>query len=89
MHSDDSVTIEISVKPLQSPSTSWKPRQTHSIAHHKLLLKNCVLFSVDVKTGGDDCGIIQLSAVAVNLQTNKKHWRICQVHQATVQCPME
>ena len=41
---------------------------THSIVHHKLLLNNCVLFSVDIKTGGDDCGTTQLSAVAVNLQ---------------------
>ena len=76
MHSDDSFAVEVPVKPSQSPSTSWKTRWTHSIAHHKLLLNNCVLFSVDVKTANNDCGIIQLSAVAVNLQTNKKHCRI-------------
>ena len=59
MYSDDIVAVE-------SPSTSQNPRQTHSIVHHELLLNNNVLFSVEVKTGGDDCGIIQLSAVAVN-----------------------
>ena len=72
MHSDDSVAVEVPVKPSPSPSTSQKPRQTHSIAHLKLLLRNYVLFSVDVETEGDGCGIIQLSAGAVNLQTNKK-----------------
>ena len=76
MHSDDSVAVKVHVKPWQSPSPSQKPRWTHSIAHHELLLNNCVLFSVDVETANDDCGIIQLSAVEVNLQTNKKHWRI-------------
>ena len=89
MHSDDSFAVEVPIKPSQSPSTSQKPRWTHSIAHHTLLLNNCVLFSVDVETTNDDCGIIQLSAVAVNLQTNKKPWRILQVHQATIQCSME
>ena len=60
MHSDDSVAVEVPVKPSQSQSTSQKPRQTHSIVHHELLLNNCVLFSVYVKTGGDDCGILQI-----------------------------
>ena len=60
MHSDDSVAVEVPVKPSQSPWTSQKPRQTHSIVHHELLLTNCVLLSVDVKTGGDDCGILQI-----------------------------
>ena len=40
----------------------------HLIAHHELLLNSCVLLSVHVETGGDDCGMVQLSAGAVNLQ---------------------
>ena len=61
MLSDDSVAVEVPVKPSQSPSTSYKkPRRTPSIVHHNLLLNNCVLLSVDVKTGGDGGGILQI-----------------------------
>ena len=58
MHSDDSVAVEVPVKPLQSLFTSQNPRWMHSIVHHELLLNNCVLFPVDVQTGGDYCGIL-------------------------------
>ena len=65
---EDSMTTTAH-KASQSTSTSQKPRWTHPVAHHKLLLNYCVLFSVDVETGGNDCGMIQLCTVAVNLQT--------------------
>ena len=68
MSFDNNFAVEPPAKASQSPSMSQKPRWMHSIVHHKLLLNNCVLFSVDVKTGGDDCTIVQLSAVALNLQ---------------------
>ena len=61
--SEDNFAIKPPAKASQSPSTSWKLRWMHSIVHHELLLNNCVLFSVNVKSGGDDCGIVKLSAL--------------------------
>ena len=70
-HFNDSFEVKPPVKVSQSPSTSWKPRQTHSIAHHELLWNNYVHVSVNVETEGDDGGIIQLSVVAMILQIKK------------------
>ena len=48
-----------------------KPRRIHSIAHEQIINKSLVLFHVDIETGGEHCGIIQLSAVAHDVDTNQ------------------
>ena len=46
-------------------------KRVHSIAHTDIENKSIVLFHVDIETGGEHCGIVQLSAVAHDLSTNK------------------
>jgi hypothetical protein len=40
------------------------PRRTHSVAHEEFEAKNIVLFNVDLETGGDSCGPVQISVAA-------------------------
>ena len=47
-----------------------KQRRTHSIAHEQM--GRFVLLSVDLETGGEEVGVIQLSCVAHNLRTDEK-----------------
>jgi hypothetical protein len=44
------------------------PRRTHSIAHNDFEDKNIVLFNVDLETGGNDCGPVQISVAASDPQ---------------------
>jgi hypothetical protein len=40
------------------------------IVHDDLVEENCVFFSIDIETGGEDCGMVQLSAVQINFEAN-------------------
>jgi hypothetical protein len=40
------------------------PRRTHSVAHEDFVANNVVLFNVDLETGGNDCGPVQISVAA-------------------------
>ena len=40
------------------------PRRTHLVAHEEFKAKNIVLFNVDLETGGDSCGPVQISVAA-------------------------
>jgi hypothetical protein len=40
------------------------PRRTHSVAHEDFGAKNIVLFNVDLETGGNLCGPVQISVAA-------------------------
>jgi DNA polymerase III alpha subunit (gram-positive type) len=42
------------------------PRRTHSVAHADFESKKIILFNVDLETGGDSCGPVQISVAAYN-----------------------
>lgn len=44
------------------------PRRTHSVAHDDFVAETIVLFNVDLETGGNDCGPIQISVAAFDPQ---------------------
>ena len=46
-------------------------RSQHSIAHQELAANNCILVHVDIESGGDKCGIVQLSYVTYDTATRK------------------
>ena len=47
------------------------PRHTHSVAHEDFVAKNIVLFNVDLESGGNDCGPIQISVAAFDPQLKR------------------
>lgn len=51
----------------QTKATGQGTRRSTSLLHDDLLAGNCVFFSIDLETGGENCGIVQLSAVAFKL----------------------
>jgi hypothetical protein len=60
-------TVEDDAKPQAAVvTTAKKPRTIHSKAHDDLMNDKCVFFSVDVETGGEHCGIVQISAVEIH-----------------------
>jgi hypothetical protein len=47
-----------------------KKRRTNSIAHEAIIAKKLVLILIDLETGGENVGIIQMSAIAHDHATN-------------------
>ena len=44
------------------------PRNIHSIAHDEIANGNLVLLHIDLETGGEDVGVVQISCVAQKVQ---------------------
>jgi hypothetical protein len=67
-HNDDSISNDDhgTTTRIENQSNESTIQQNVSLAHHHKSLENdsCVLFSLDLETGGPKCGIIQLSVVA-------------------------
>ncbi len=68
-HDTPPTTTEAS--PTASGNQQTKPlRRTHSVAHEDFHAKNIVLFNVDLETGGNLCGPVQISVAAFDPQKN-------------------
>jgi hypothetical protein len=66
-HNDDSILNDDhgTTTRIENQNNESTIQQNVSLAHHKSLESDsCVLFSLDLETGGPKCGIIQLSVVA-------------------------
>jgi len=66
-------------KPAKKNTVSEEPEEPtsgkgNSILHEQIVRGEVTLVSFDVETGGEDCGICQISAVAADESYNSPSW---------------
>jgi len=64
----------------------YKPQKGKSIAHKWIATEKAVYVSLDIQTGGENCGIIQRSAQIFRSDTAVERWEYqkCQAFEATI-----
>jgi hypothetical protein len=65
------VCIVASQEQARAPRAPRAPRRTHSVAHQEFKAKNIVLFNIDLETGGDSCGPVQILVAAYDPHESK------------------